>query len=392
MKKQLVLSLAILSGLIGTATSSAVSTDTPLIFCNNNEEKIFISVAYQPAEGSDLIARGWWGLDANSCRDISFPVTGDKILVHAQSSSQIYHWLGDVKLCVNTVDAYDLEGAATLACNQPGQEQRAFKQLSLADLRATSEGEIPKIDFNPNDATRVGGGVKFCNDTTEEIYISYAQKKTADVNTTVNGWFLAKPGQCFEANREKEADEVLFFANSQSGMRKWAGDLTMCTNDFDGFSHKEAQSMSCDATNLKLQKFKKEKLPISGEYVHLFKLADAHEARSLVEICNKSTEEIAFVIGMKDQEFDQTISRGWYIVKAGECIKDQVIDAESVLLHVEKADRTVLVQGDYQVCVDDEKAFQYSQATSMACTGADDKKVGFSEVKIEAGKVRIDIP
>jgi len=133
-------------------------------------------------------------------------------------------------------------------------------------------------------------------------------------------------------------------------------------------------------------------IPSSGEYIHHFKLADAHEARAVVELCNKSSEEISFVLGMKDEDFEQVISRGWYMIKAGDCVKDQVVDSESILLHIEKSDRSVLLQGDYQACIDDEKAFQYSQATKMACTGENDKKVGFAEVAIDAGKVRLDIP
>lgn len=392
MKIKLVLSLAILGCLTTSANSQAASYETPLKFCNNSEEKIFISVAYKPAADENIMARGWWGLDAKSCNEISFPIDGDQILVHAQSSSQIYHWLGDVNLCVNSVDAYDLENASTLSCDQAGQEQRAFKSLSLAALRSVAEGETPVIDFNPSEATKVGGGLKFCNDTTEVVYISYGQKQTEDVNVTINGWFMAQPGKCFEANRQKEADEVLFFANSPSGLRKWSGDIPMCTNDFDGYSHPDAKVMSCAANNLKLQKFTKERIPSSGEYIHHFKLADAHEARAVVELCNKSSEEISFVLGMKDEDFDQVISRGWYMIKAGDCVKDQVVDSESILLHIEKSDRSVLLQGDYQACIDDEKAFQYSQATKMACAGENDKKVGFAEVAIDAGKVRLDIP
>lgn len=392
MKKYFIFSMALLGLGINGAKLHGAPAETKLNLCNSNEEKIFISVAYQPAENESLMARGWWGVEANACKEISFPIVGDKVLVHAQSSSQIFHWLGDIQLCVNSSDAYDLENAATISCNQPGQEHRTFKSYSLTDLRAEAVGGVPTIKFSPEEATRVGGGLNLCNDTTENIYISYAQKKSTEASTTVNGWFMAKPGQCFEANRENSKDEILYFANSESGLKKWKGNIPLCTNDYDGFSHPGAETMDCTANNLRLQSFTKEKLPEAGLFTHHFKASEAYEARSVVDVCNSGAEETAMVIAFKDPEFDQIVSRGWYILKLGECAKDQVIDADEVLVHIEKSDRTILMQGDHQACVNNEKAFQYSQSTKMACTGVDDKKVGFAAVPIAAGKVRVDVP
>jgi len=392
MKKYFIFGLALIGLGINSATLHGATTETKLNLCNSNEEKIFISVAYQPAENLPVMARGWWGVEAKACQEISFPIVGDKVWVHAQSSSQIFHWVGETPLCVNSSDAYDLENAATIACNQSGQEHRTFKDYSLTDLRAVANGAVPTIKFTPEEATRVGGGLKLCNDTAENIYISFAQKKSTEASTTVNGWFMAKPGQCFEANRESSKDEILYFANSESGLKKWKGNIPLCTNDYDGFSHPNAETMDCTTNNLRLQSFTKEKLPESGVFTHHFKASEAYEARSVVDVCNSATEETALVIAFKDSEFNQIVSRGWYILKSGECAKEQVIDADELLLHIEKSDRTILMQGDYQACVNNEKAFQYSHATQMACSGVDDKKVGFAAVPIAAGKVRVDVP
>ena len=224
------------------------------------------------------------------------------------------------------------------------------------------------------------------------IYISFAQKKSTNAETTVNGWFLAKPGLCFEANRDKEMDEVLFFANTESRSMKWKGDIAMCTNDFDGYSHANAAKMDCSANNLLIQYFTKAKLPVEGEFVHHFKTEEADSARSVLQICNSQDQEISLAIAVKDPEVEKIITRGWYNLKKGECAKDQVVDAEEVLLHIENFDRKVLMEGELKACVNNEIGFQYSQADTMACNGANEEKVGFALQKIEAGKVRIDVP
>ncbi len=399
MKKKIVFGLALLGVGFYTPLLLAATTDsnieTKINFCNRDEGKIFISVAYKPDENANLMARGWWGIEPNKCSELSFPISGDKILVYAQSFSKIYQWLGETKLCINTVDIYNLENAGTISCNESEQEIRPFKEFSIANLRTATGEEIPKIEFKLSDATKVGGGVKFCNDTSEDIFISSAQKRSSDAKTTVNGWLMAKPGKCFEVDRKEEASEILYFATSSNGSHKWRGNVPLCTNDYDGFNHPDAEIMDCSLNKLKMEYFQKEALPTSGEYGHHFKTNEAYVARSMMDICNSRSEEnsILVAIAWKDAEFSgQVISKGWSTLKGGECVKDLVIDAEEVWLHVENSDGTLLIEGPLEACVNNINAFKFSKATEMACNGPDELKVKFAAKPIAAGKVRMDIP
>ncbi|MFM8313958.1 MAG: DUF1036 domain-containing protein, partial [Deltaproteobacteria bacterium] len=310
---------------VGVASNS--NADTKIKYCNKNQEKIFLSIGYKTSAEAAIMSRGWWAIEAGKCSELAFPILVDKFYVHAQSSSQIYHWLGETALCVNAVDAYDLENAATVACDQAIQEKRKFKELSVAELVARAGTGMPTYEFNPVEATRVSGGLKFCNDTEEDLYLSYAQRKLGDQKTLVRGWFKTLPGKCFEAARDKEANEVLFYAQNPDAKLKWKGNIPLCTDDYNGYNFEDASKMACDLNNQRAQLFNLQKLPSTGDFEHHFVAQDAHSARSVVEICNSRSEKSIIAIAWKDSDFPgQVISKGWYVVEGGKCMNKQVID------------------------------------------------------------------
>jgi len=371
--------------------SASASTETKVNFCNKSEEKVFIAVGYKTPEEAGVLARGWWGIEPQKCNELSLPLEDGKIYFHASSSSSILQWLGDTSLCVDTVNAFDLDHADSMACTASDQEHRGFKELSVRNMPVV-EG-VSTVDITPGDATRVGGGMKFCNDTDEELYLSLGQKNATASKTTINGWFSIKAGKCYETTRLNDADEVYYFANTSNTDKKWRGDVAFCTDDYDGYSYDDAAHMDCMKNNQKMQLFKKEKIGSDGLFEHHFKSADAHVVRSIVELCNSRSEKNVGVIAWKNPEFPgQLISKGWYNLAGGECIKDLAIDAEEILIYLENSDRTVLIDGPTEACINNSKAFQFSRATEMKCNEADEVKAKFATKVITAGKVRLEVP
>lgn len=371
--------------------SASASTETDINFCNKSEEKVYVAVGYKNPGETGVLARGWWGIESQKCSGLSVPLEDGKIYFHASSSSSVLQWVGDTALCVDTVNAFDLEHSDSIACNAADQEVRKFKELPVSDMPLV-EG-VRTIDIIPADATRIGGGLKFCNDTGEELYLSLGQKKASISKTTIDGWFSVKAGKCYETTRLGDADEVYYFANNANADKKWRGDVAFCTDDFDGYRFDDAAHMDCMKNNQRMQLFKKDKISPDGQFEHHFKASDADAVRSVVNLCNSRSEKNVGVIAWKNPEFaGQVITKGWYNLVGGECINDLAVDAEEILLYVENSDRTVLIDGPTEACVNDTKAFQYSRATEMKCDGADEIKAKFATKTIAAGKVRLDIP
>ncbi|NDE17628.1 DUF1036 domain-containing protein [bacterium] len=387
---------AVMAASPALASNDLASTDTSLNLCNRHDEKIFVSVAYDEsgtAGAPKVFARGWWGIDSGACTKLTFPLLDDRIMLFAQSSSQILNWIGDYSICVDLTHAFDIHDATTVACDGPDQRFRAFRVLTVANLPSPAPDNVPVFEFKTPDATRVGGGLKFCNDTTNPLYVSYSQKKARDQKFGVDGWYEVQPSKCHEENRDPVADEVWFYAQGGDGTMAWRGDTPLCTDDVKGYFYEDAANMPCTDNNQMMQMFQKATLT-GQEFEHHFTVADAHKVRSMVDICNNRQEKIVVATAWKRPEFPEDIvTRGWYLIDPGKCATGLSVDSPVVYVHAESESRVNLLQreGQIQACVNNTLAFLFSRGNSMACGAQGLLNAVFVPYEIAAGQARVDI-
>ncbi len=371
------------------------ASDTKVNLCNENEQSLYVSVAYEPEAGSPFMSRGWWSIPAKECSEISFPLGSDKILLHAVSETGALQWVGDQKLCVNVYDKFDFEDAGARNCaEEEGFETRGFKELSVAALTSLTPGETPKYKFMPSDAVKSGSLVKICNDSSEDAYLSFSQKASAATSTLVDGWFKIEPSKCYETLRRPSANELLVFAQSSSGHMRWKGEVPLCTDDYDGFHFTDAQSMTCDGDNQRWQRFRKIDMTSSStDFEYRLRAEDAQPVRSTVKICNTRDEKLYVATAWDNLDFPgQVVSIGWLNLEPNKCSNDLAVNGDALLLYVDKDDGEAVISGTTQVCVNIEDGFEFGNSTAMNCSGEDLTKLGFASQPISAGAVRIDIP
>ncbi len=378
------------------ASSDLASADTALNLCNRHDEKIFVSAAYNETGtpgAPKVFARGWWGIDAGACTKLTFPLVDDRVMLFAQSSSQILNWIGDYSICVDLTHVFEIHDATAVACDGPDQLFRAFKVLTIPNLPAPAPDNVPTFEFKTADATRVGGGLKFCNDTTNPVYLSHAQKKSRDSKFGVDGWYEVQPSKCHEENRDPLADEVWFYAQGGAGTLAWRGDTPLCTDDVKGYHYEDASNMPCTANNQILQMFRKVALD-SQEFEHHFTVNDAHRVRSVVDICNNRQEKVLVATAWKRPLFpDDVVTRGWYVIEGGKCVTQLPFDAQVVYVHAESEARANLLSGEGQIqaCIDHTLAFMFSRGNSMTCGSGGLETAVFVPREVAAGQTRIDI-
>ena len=151
--------------------------------------------------------------------------------------------------------------------------------------------------------------------------------------------------------------------------------------------------MACDLNNQKTQLFNSQILPASGDFEYHFQTQQAHKARSVLEICNSRDKDTVLALAWEDSDLPgQYMSKGWYVLAAGKCLSNMVVDSNEVLLHVEDDKRELLLPGTVEVCVDDLHAFQFSKATQMACNGTNQMRAKFATQAIDAGDTRLTVP
>jgi uncharacterized membrane protein len=376
------------------SNAAHAASDTKLNLCNEHEQNLYVSVAYEPEAGSPFMARGWWSIPTKECSEISFPLGSDKILLHAVSENGALQWVGDQKLCVNVYDKFDFEDAGAQNCAEEGLETRGFKELSVSALASLEPGETPKYKFLPSDAVKSGSLVKICNDSSEDAYVSFSQKSSATTSTLVDGWFKIQPSKCYETLRRPSANELLLFAQSSSGHMRWKGDVALCTDDYDGFQFTDAQSMTCDGDNQRWQRFRKIDMTSSStDFEYRLRAEDAQPVRSIVKICNTRSEKLYVATAWDNLDFPgQVVSIGWLNLEPNKCSDDLAVNGNSLLLYVDKDDGEAVISGTTQVCVNIEDGFEFGNSTAMNCSGEDLTKLGFASQPISAGAVRIDIP
>lgn len=388
------LTLAGLLSTIAISMESQAAAETKVNLCNRNSQTIYISVAYEPEAGQPFMARGWWAVKANDCAELKFPLGSDKLLLHANSESGVLQWLGDQKLCVDTANKFDFADAASRACTGDGLETRGFKELSIANLTSLTPGETPKYEFVASDAVKIGSLVKVCNDSGEDTYLSLAQSKPDAAAKIVNGWFKITPDSCFETLRDSTATELLIFAQNTNGALRWNGDVPLCTDNYDGFSFLEAQSMDCTGDNQRMQNFRKISMTASSsDFEYHLRAEDSRPVRSTVDICNTRADEIFVASAWENLEFPgQVVSSGWLNLEPGKCFENLAVNGNALMLHAENDELEVLLDGTFKACVNLEDGFEFGKSTQMECSGEDLEMLGFATMPLAAGHVRIDIP
>ncbi|MEY4632586.1 MAG: hypothetical protein RIQ81_2706, partial [Pseudomonadota bacterium] len=232
---------------------------------------------------------------------------------------------------------------------------------------------------------------KFCNDSTEKIYLAFGQQQSAETKINIDGWYPVAPGQCHETRREARTQSIYYFAQSDGRKLRWSGDVPLCTNDYDGFEYADAGGLECKANSQMQQLFKREDLT-AEPFEHHFVAADAQIARSNVKICNNRTETVEAIFAWTRSEFpSEVVTNGWFTIKAGDCLRDFAVDSDRMFINVTDDDGMPLVEGNFEACINAEEGFLYSHANTMACD-ADDQEMGKFEVRtLPAGEASVDI-
>lgn len=387
------------AGFVGVYLAMAtpsVATAAPGVkinFCNENDQKIFLSVAYEAEVGLPLLARGWWPIESKKCADLELPVAGDRLLVYANSDNQVMEWRGDAPICVDTTNKFDFSNARDMACEGATLAHKGFKELSIRQLANSANDGSLKYTFTADLATRMADALRLCNDTADTVFLSYSQKSASAVALAVAGWFKVLPGKCHEALKIAGSDELYLFANNERGDKRWKGDVPLCTNSYDGYLFTEAASMACHGNNERRQLFKRITMERSGDFEYHLKSIGSETSRSMVKLCNKSATNIVVTIASANSDFPgEFISSGWFGVKSGECSNALAIDSDTLQVYVENNDGEVLRSGAFAACVHSSKAFEFGDATAMACDGDGEEKRSFDAIKIEPGDIKVDLP
>jgi uncharacterized membrane protein len=378
---------------MATPSVATAAAGVKISFCNENEQKIFLSVAYEAEAGLPLMARGWWPIESKKCSELELPVAGDRLLVYANSDNQVMEWRGGVPICVDTTNKFDFNNAREMPCDGATLARKSFQELSVRQLADSAVGGALRYTFTPDLATRISDALRLCNDTNDTLFLSYSQKSASAVAFAVAGWFKVLPGKCHETMKIAESDELYLFANNERGDKRWKGDVPLCTNSYDGYLFTEAASMTCHGNNERRQLFKKIAMGPAGDFEYHLKSIGSETSRSTVELCNTSATNIVVAIASANIDFPgEIISSGWFGVKSGECSGALAIDSDTLQVFVENNDGDILRSGSFSVCVHSSKAFEFGDATSMACDGDGEEKRSFDAIKIEPGDIKVQLP
>jgi uncharacterized membrane protein len=375
------------------SSASFGASDVKLSLCNETDQKIYAAVAYEPEPGAAVMSRGWWTMNAQTCSDIELPLVTDRILLYASSEGNLKDWQGQVELCVDVNDKFDFNGAQIMECNSGNLAKRNFRELSLRQLSEASGGSHPTYAFKASDATRLSEVVRICNDSSDPVYLAFSQKDSQAATMIVAGWFKILAGGCHETMRSPDSNELYVYASNERGNKRWKGDVPLCTNSYDGFLFTEASSMGCQSNNERRQLFKKVSMNELGDFEYHLKPMLSEASRSTVQLCNQSLSNIVATIASENSDFlGQFITTGWFGIKPGECTAGLPVDSDMLHVYAQDDAGNVLRSGSFSACVHGVKAFEFADATSMACSAEGEEKRSFDTISIEPGDVKIQLP
>jgi len=382
-----------LSGLMSISSASFGAEGVKVSLCNENDEKIYLAVAYEPEANLPLMSRGWWGVEPQKCSELELAVATDRLLVYANSESGALAWSGGVLLCANTKDKFDFSGAATIACSAGNLKMLGFMELSMRRLIEESSGRVPKYSFGPSTAERQGDLLKICNDTADVVYISYAQGRENNAKLAVAGWFKINPSSCHSAVRDTGSKILYLYGDNQKGDKRWKGETALCTDSYNGFNFDDSSGMDCRGNNQKLQLFKAIGMSVSGDFEYRLKLSDSTQVRSMVQLCNQRSEKITVAIAYDNLDFPgKVVTSGWYDLEGGKCGNAMPIESDQLKVLVENSQGDLIRSGAFNACVDLAVAFEFGDATNMQCEGGDLRVASFDSISIARGEVKVNLP
>lgn len=369
------------------------ANEVKLNLCNETDQKIYTAIAYEPEAGMPLMSRGWWTINSKTCSNIELPIATDRVLLYAASEGNLKDWQGQVELCVDANDKFDFNGAQSMACDAGNLAKRRFRELSLSQLGEASGGGQPTYTFKASDATRLSDAIRICNDSSDSVYLAFSQKSSQAADMAVAGWFMVLAGGCHETMKAPNSDELYLYASNERGNKRWKGDVPLCTNSYDGFLFTEPKSMACQANNERRQLFKKISMNQGGDFEYRLKSMLSEASRSSVQLCNQSSSKIVAAIASENADFvGQFITSGWFGIKPGECTAGLPVDSDLVHVYAQDADGKTLRSGAWSACVHSVKAFEFADATAMACGEEGEEKRSFDTITIEPGDVKIQLP
>lgn len=387
---------AVLVGVAFGALAARGADDRMIRLCNKDTESIYFSVAYRPESNQEMTARGWWQVAAASCIELGLPLIDDDLLIHAESISGLRQWLStdtaENKLCVDTANKFDFLNAALMPCDASGTETRSFRKLNLALLTTNEPAALPVFEFLPAEATVTGDPIRVCNDSDDEVYLTYAQATSSTANIGTRGWFKVAPKTCFLTKRDPLASDLFLYAESSMSSKSWQGDIPLCTQEFDAFNFTNAESMDCLLNNQRVQLFKKFALQAGATEIRL-RPEEAHVTRSTIDLCNNLTKTAYVALSWDNEDIaGQSLAFGWYRIEPNACIYEIPVNSDYLHVRADAEDRSVLVSGTHEVCVDNAAGFLFSKASRMPCTSENQVVMGFASKMIPAGKSTVYLP
>ncbi len=100
--------------------------------------------------------------------------------------------------------------------------------------------------------TALGEEILFCNQVPEEnVFLAVGYKK--EDQWMSQGWFLARPGRCYQLGNRVEGDVLYYMAYTSSKSQTWGGKQQFCISG-KPFLHKLADPASPDCEKLGAQK------------------------------------------------------------------------------------------------------------------------------------------
>jgi uncharacterized membrane protein len=374
-------------------TASFGASEAKINLCNETDQKIYTAISYEPEAGVALMSRGWWTINGQTCTELELPIATDRVLLYAAAEGNLKDWQGQVELCVDANDKFDFSGAQAMACDVGNLAKKRFKELSLRELKAASESGQATYTFKASDATRLSDAIRICNDSSDAVFFALSQKNSQATAMAVAGWFKILSGACYETMKAPDSDELYLYASNERGNKRWKGDVSLCTNSYDGFLFTEPSSMVCQANNERRQLFKKVSMNRGGDFEYRLKPMLSEASRSTVQLCNQSSSTIVAAIASENSDFiGQFITSGWFGIKPGECTAGLPVDSDLLHVHAQDVDGKVLRSGSFSGCVHGAKAFEFADATAMACSAEGEEKRSFDAITIEPGDVKIQLP
>jgi len=96
--------------------------------CNNTNENANVALSYEPVGSQTFYNEGWYGVPANSCRDL---VDTDNGYIYAYAevlNDSTRYWSGNNSQCVMYPGPYAFWSTTSQYC-ESGQEARNFQEL-----------------------------------------------------------------------------------------------------------------------------------------------------------------------------------------------------------------------------------------------------------------------